>query len=450
MARFYLDFLILNGLLFGLQVTATVSIELVTNISDPDRVLNEILSEVDRISTFPDKAEDPEVRRQTLQESTIRVGLIGPPPTSVDAAVKLREVAEIVREDLLGLPGVADIEIPEERLRSYGLSLSNVAAIVAKENYELPGETIRDDTQEILLCGHSRRLYGEEIATLPLLSGNSGTVLTIGEIGVVRDEFIDTAAICEINGEPGLALSVIRNRTDDLLAVVDTVCDYVDTADLPTGYQLVTWSDQSVDVRERVQLLIVNGRQGLALVAFLLALFLDLRAAIGIPICVFVTGAYLYFTGSTLNMLSMFAFIMALGIVVDDPIDIHAHRLMGKSPAKAAYDETVEVMPSVITAVLTTIAAFIPLLFVTGRTGNMLSVMPLALVSMLVVSMLEAFMILPSHMSHPDSLVFRLLRFVFYPFVWIMHVIGWLNRRTSRALDVFIQYFYLCQHCGLF
>lgn len=447
----------------AMEGSASVSIELMSNVSDPDRVLNEIRSEVDRISSFPGMAEDPEVRRQTRQETAIRVGLIGPAPTSVDAALKLREVAELVREDLLALPGVADIEIsgakdyqidieiPEERLRSYGLSLSKVAAIVAKENYELPGGTIRDDSQEILLRGHSRRLYGEEIAELPLLSGNSGTVLTIGEIGTVRDEFTDTAAVCEINGEPGLALSVVRNKTDDLLAVVDAVYEYVETADLPNGYHLVTWSDQSVDVRERVQLLIVNGLQGLALVAFLLALFLDLRAAfwvaIGIPFCVFVTGSYLYFSGNTLNMLSMFAFIMALGIVVDDAIvvceNIHAHQQMGKSPFKAAYDGTVEVVPSVLTAVLTTVAAFVPLLFVTGQMGKMLSVMPIALLSMLLVSMLEAFMILPAHMSHPDSLVFRMLRFIFYPFLWLVHVIGWLNRQTSRALEGFIQYFYL-------
>ncbi|MEW4453352.1 efflux RND transporter permease subunit [Bremerella sp. JC817] len=442
---------------------ASVSIELMSNVSDPDRVLNEIRSEVDRISSFPEMAEDAEVRRQARQETAIRVGLLGPPPTSVDAALKLREVAEQVREELLGLPGVADIdisgakdyqidiEIPEERLRSYGLSLSKVASIVAKENYELPGGTIRDDSQEILLRGHSRKLYGEEIAELPLLSGNSGTVLTIGEIGIVRDEFTDTAAICEINGEPGLALSVIRNKTDDLLAVVDEVYQYVETADLPDGYHLVTWSDQSVDVRERVQLLIVNGLQGLALVAFLLALFLDLRAAfwvaIGIPFCVFVTGAYLYFSGQTLNMLSMFAFIMALGIVVDDAIvvceNIHAHQQMGKTPWQAAFDGTSEVVPSVMTAVLTTVAAFVPLLFVTGQMGKMLSVMPVALLAMLIVSMLEAFMILPCHMSHHDSLVFRAMRVIFYPFIWVVHVIGWLNRLTSRVLDTFIQYFYL-------
>lgn len=443
--------------------SASVSIELRSNISDPDRVLNEIRSEVDRITSFPDMAEDPEVRRQTRQETAIRVGLIGPPPTSVDAAMNLREVAEMVREELLALPGVADIEIsgardyqidieiPEERLRAYGLSLSKVAQIVAKENYELPGGTIRDDSQEILLRGHSRRLYGDEIAELPLLSGNSGTVLTIGEIGVVRDEFTDTAAICEINGEPGLALSVIRNKTDDLLAVVDAVYGYVAAADLPEGYHLVTWSDQSVDVRERVQLLVVNGLQGLALVGFLLALFLDLRAAfwvaIGIPFCVFVTGSYLYFSGNTLNMLSMFAFIMALGIVVDDAIvvceNIHAHQQMGKTPMQAAYDGTVEVVPSVITAVLTTVAAFVPLMFVTGQMGKMLSVMPVALLSMLFVSMLEAFLILPSHMSHHDSLVFRAIRVIFYPFIWLVHVIGWLNGLTSQALDAFISRFYL-------
>ena len=440
----------------------SVNIELKSEVDDPDRVFNEIRTEVDRIPSFPEKAEDPEVRRMTFQETAIRVGILGPPRLGEQSDVKLREVAESVRNDLLLLSGVSDvqvtggkdyqidIEIPEETLRAYGLSLTEVARVVRRENYELPGGTIRAKSQEVVVRGHNRHLHGEEIAKLPLLTDPGGAVLSVGELGVVRDEFTDTEAVCEIDGKPGLALSVIRNRTEDLLAVVDRVYEYVGQARLPEGYRLITWGDQSVDVRDRVHLLIVNGLQGLAVVVVLLALFLDLRTAfwvaVGIPFAVFTTGAYLYFTGQTLNLLSMFAFIMALGILVDDAIvvseNIHAHRQTGKPAVQAAIDGTCEVVPSVMASVLTTVIAFVPLLFVTGMMGKFLGVLPMALIAMLLISMLEAFTVLPCHMSHEESGLFRFFGVVFYAFRWVGWVVEALNRRVNRGLDWFLLHVY--------
>jgi multidrug efflux pump subunit AcrB len=442
--------------------SGTVTIELKSDVDNPDRVFNEIRAEVDRIPSFPEMAEDPEIRRRTFQDTAIRVGVLGPAQRSDEGDLRLREVAEHVRDDLLLLPGVSDVqvtggkdyqidvEIPEDKLRAHNLSLSEVARIVRRENHELPGGTIRARSQEVVVRGHNRRLRGEEIAKLPLVSDPGGAVLTVGELGTVRDEFDDTTAVCEINGEPGLGLSVIRNKTEDLLAVVDSVYEYVRTAAMPEGYRLVTWNDQSIDVRDRVRLLVVNGLQGLAIVIVLLTLFLDLRTAfwvaVGIPFAVFSTGAVLFFTGDTLNLLSMFAFIMALGILVDDAIvvseNIHAHRQSGKSPMQAAIDGTCQVIPSVTSSVLTTVIAFVPLMFVSGMMGKMLSVLPYALIAMLLISMLEAFTVLPCHMSHDDSGIFRFFRLVFYAFHWVGRILAAMNRYTNRALEWFIRSIY--------
>ncbi len=172
-----------------------------------------------------------------------------------------------------------DIEVPEETLRSYGVSLQKLAQVVRRENFQLPGGTLRADSQEVLLRAHNRRLTGEEIAKLPLITDPDGAVLRIGDIGTVRDAFTDLAATSEFNGHPVLVLSVQRNTSEDLLSMVDHVKDFVRTYEPPSGYQLVTWGDRSVEVRSRVRLLTVNGLQGLAIVFMLLAIFLDLRLA---------------------------------------------------------------------------------------------------------------------------------------------------------------------------
>lgn len=433
----------------------TVTLELEANVKNPDRVLNEVRSEVDRIPSFPAMAEDYEIRRMTHQDTAIRVGVLGPPGHTEESDLRLRAVAEKVLDDLLRLPGVSDvgitggkdyqidIEIPEDTLRSYGLSLTEVANVVRRENHQMPGGTIRTKSQEVTVRGYNRYLRGEEIARLPLVTQAGGAVLTIGDLGVVRDEFTDTTAICEINGQPGLGLSVTRNTSEDLLAVVDAVYDYVENAELPEGYRLTTWSDRSVDVRDRIKLLAGNGLQGLVLVFLLLAMFLDLRlafwAAMAIPFCIFTTGIYLYFTGQTLNLLSMFAFVMAMGIIVDDAIvvgeNIHTHRQMGKSALQAAIDGTFEVMPSVTTSVATTVIAFLPLMFVAGMMGKFIGVLPVALVAMLLISLVECFTIFPCHLAHEDSGFFRLLNTVFYAFRWVIWILKAMNRMASATLE---------------
>ena len=442
--------------------SGNVIIELNAQVRSPDRVLDEVRSEVDRIPSFPEVAEDPEIRRVTTRQPAIRVGVYGPAIETPEDEIQLRNLAEQVRDDLLRLDGVStvdfisprdfqiDIEIDENTLRALGLSLTQVADIVRRENRELPAGTIRGESQEVLLRGNNRRVTGPEIAELPLITQPGGAVLTVGDVATVRDEFADTAAASAINGQPAMGLSVMRSSAEDLLGMIDVVKEYVATTNLPQGYELITWSDQSVEVRGRLNMLYKNAFLGLIIVFFLLVLFLDLRlafwVALGIPFAVFTAGSYLYFTGQTMNMISMFAFVMALGIVVDDAIvvgeNIFAHRQMGKPFRQAAIDGAVEVMPSVMASVTTTVIAFAPLLFVTGVMGKFIAVMPAAIIAMLVASLFECVTILPLHLAHRDSLLFKVLRVLLFVFIWVVPLIRWMNQRAAGVLDYVIEHVY--------
>ncbi len=412
-----------------------VLVELDSNVRDVQKIVTEIRSRVDRITNFPELAEDPQVEQITFREAAIKVAVIGPDSTSPNAEMKLREVTEGVRDDLLELgevtqaniqgakPFQIDVEVSEDTLRKHGLTLTSVAQILRRENIEMPGGQLRSDGQEILLRGKNRREIGEELKQLPVLAQSGGTVLTVGDIGTVRDAFDDSSMVNEVNGRPALVISVDRTSDEDLLDITSSVHKYVEKASVPPGYSLQVWGDTSVDVRDRMRMLRDNGLQGLLMVFVLLALFLEFRLAfwvsLGIPICVMGAGAILLNTGQTLNMLSMFAFLMALGIVVDDAIvvgeNIYAHRSMGKDFVTAAIDGTVEVLPSVLTAVMTTIIAFMPFFFVSGVMGKFIAVMPVAIIAMLAISLVEASTALPCHLSHdpnekPHTVIAKIMR----------------------------------------
>ncbi len=409
--------------------SGTVVLDLHSYVRDPQRVLNEVRAEVDRIPSFPELAEDPIVKLITLRREVIRVGVVGPEQDDAESRWKLREIAEQVRDALLDLPSVSqveiigtpnyqiDVEISEKTLREYGLSLQQVADILRRQNLELPGGTLRGFSQEVILRGKSKFLTGPEIAQLPLISHPDGVVLKVGDLAKVRDHFVDTASVTRINRRPGVVLAIQKTAAEDLLAISREVKDFIAKVNtpggfqLPPGYDLIVWSDLSVLVAQRLELLTRNGIQGLLVVFLLLALFLDIRlafwVAMGLPVAIFTTGGIMYLRDDTLNMMSMFSFLVALGILVDDGIvigeNIFTHRRMGKSFAQAAFDGTYEVLPAVYNSVATTIVAFMPLLFVPGIIGKFIAIFPVAVITMLVVSLLEATFILPCHLGHESK-----------------------------------------------
>lgn len=438
-------------------------IELNSNVRDVGKVLNEVRSEIDRIPSFPEQAEDPEVQQIVLRQPAIYLGVVAPEGgrhTEADE-LKLREVVERVRDDLLQLPSVSqanilgakdfqiDVEIPEAKLREYGLSLKAVAQTIRRQNLELPGGSMKTQGQEVLLRGKDKQVLGEGIGKIPLVSQPDGVVITVDDLAEVRDEFDDITSISRINGRPGWVISIDRTATEDLLKLVAEVKGYAADKKLP-GYELLTWADRSIEVRDRIDMLVSNGLQGLILVFLCLAVFLDLRlafwVAMGIPASLCGAGIVLYFGGHTMNMLSMFAFLMALGIVVDDGIvigeNIYEHRQRGKTPLQAAIDGASEVIPSVLGSVGTTIIAFMPLMFVSGVMGKFIYIIPVAVIAMLLVSLVESTFSLPLHLSHRDGLFFFVMRQLLYPVRWMGAVFAWINVHADRWLGVFIQRWY--------
>ena len=441
-------------------------VEMKSTVKDPQKVINDIRSEVDRIPSFPLSSEKPLVQQITFREPAIRVALIGPDSDQKDAEWKLREVAELIRDEILELPEVSqanilgakpfqiDVEIPEDTLQTYGLSLSQVAQILRRENVEIPGGQLKAEGQEILLRGNNKREYGEEIRQLPLITKPGGLVLTVGDLGKVRDDFEDQSAVNKVNGKPSLVISVDKTTEEDLLAIADAVHKYVKEAKLPPGYSMEVWGDTSVDVRDRIRLLRDNGLQSLVLVFIVLTLFLERKlafwVALGIPVSILGAGIVLMLFGQTLNMLSMFAFLMALGIVVDDGIvigeNIYSHRMMGKSPYQAAIDGTSEVIVSVISSVATTIMTFMPLFYVTGVMGKFIAVMPLAVIAMLTVSLFESTFSLPNHLSHSGTeskgIIGRLFAALMKPFAPMGRMVDRLSAGFSVGLEWFTQNVY--------
>lgn len=442
-----------------------VRLVLLSDVTDEEvqRILGEVRAQISRIRGWPTLAEKPDIRKNTKRGTAIRVGVIGPTGDSEAAAIQLRQVTERVRSDLLRLPSVSqvdlvsvpayqiDIEMPEQSLRAHNLSLRDVADSVRRENLDMPAGSIRTESQEILVRAANQRELGYQLADIPLIREKNGAVLTVGDLGTVHDAFDDEYFVSEIHGRPALLVTVEASVREDILRMCDEVRSYVADPRVPDGYELVTIRDKSWMVTDRLTLLAENGWIGFCLVFLMLALFLNLRlafwVALGVPISLLGACGILFYMGETLNMTSLFAFIVALGIVVDDAIivgeNVYAHRSMGKSLRAAAVDGTREVMPSVITGVLTTVIAFLPILYLEGRIAKFTIVLPLSVGAILTISLIESLTVLPAHLGHGDGALMKLLQRALWPLRPAAWLIAAGNRRLSRFLDGFVEHAYL-------
>lgn len=428
----------------------SVICELSAGVRDPQKVLNEIKSEVDRIPTFPEFAEEPDIRQITLREPAVRVAVLGGAREGEMAERDLRAVAEQVRSELLQLPsgpGVTlearpyqiDVEIPETTLQKYNLTLSQVAMILRDRNLDMPAGHLRTENSDYLMRGKNKLLDGREIGQLPLLTTPEGTVLTVSDVGVVRDGFLDETTSCTVNGKPALVLVVSKTSQQDLIEICKQVREFVRDSPMPDGYSLEIFADSSRMVQERLSMLGTNALQGLLIVFVTLALFLDIRlafwVAMGIPVAVLGACAVMLATDQTLNMISLFAFIMVLGIVVDDAIvmseNVHVHRQRGKSPVRAAIDGVAEVFPSIASSVAIATISVLPMFFVSGVMGKFIAVMPVAIIATLIISLFETTICFPTHLSHlrDTPRIPRVLRFLGIGMLYR----GW--TRISNAVD---------------
>ena len=405
------------------QITSTASegsgrvvvdLELSADIS---RVVDDVKSRVDAIDTFPEETEKPIIQEVTARRQVIDIAVWG------DADERtLKVVAERARDQLLAMPGITQvdltnarpyeisIEISEENLRRHGLTFEQVARAIRFSSLDLPAGSVKTEGGEILLRTKGQAYRGREFEDLVLISRPDGTHLRLGEVARVVDGFADTDQMSRFQGKPALVLQVYRTGDQAALEIAENVHSYIETAQpaMPEGLNLTAIQDSSKILRDRLDLLARNGRNGLILVVLTLALFLRFRLAfwvsLGIPISFL--GAMWLLPGMdvSINMISLFAFIVVLGIVVDDAIivgeNVFTHQSQHGGRLKGAIEGTQEVSVPVIFAVLTTVAAFMPLVAVEGIMGKMMRNIPLVVIPCLLFSLVECLFILPAHLSH--------------------------------------------------
>lgn len=426
------------------QGTVTAELE---DYVDQRTILSDIEAAVSRIEAFPQETEEPIISEVSNRTQVMSIVLFGDVPERT-----LKELIEGMRDELTALPNISQvdisgvrryeisIEVSEEALRRHQLTFEQVAAQVRRASLDLPGGSIETEGGEILLRTKGQRYRGGQFEDLTLITRNDGTVLRLGDVASVRDGFEDTDIVSFFDGKPAAVLKVYRVGEQDALEVAGIVKSYVEEQRdlLPAGVSIDIWFDQSHYLSERIDLLVRNAYIGLILVFICLTLFLNPKLAfwttMGIPIS-FMGGFWLLPQfGLTINMISLFAFIVVLGIVVDDAIvvgeNIFSYRQQGMDPVEAAVRGVREMATPVVVAILTTVVAFMPLLFTAGEIGKIVSVIPVVVIAVLIVSLVEALLILPAHLSGPRR----------------QYVPGPLSRIHSRVhagLDWFIQHPYM-------
>jgi len=391
----------------------------VTAMDDMDinELTDDVKNEVDQITTFPDGAEEPEIQASSHSRGVLTIALYGDKGERA-----LRDKAEELRDELLQqsditqvvMEGVRDhevhVELSQDQLRRFGLTLSGVADVIAAAAVDVPGGTVRTQGGDILVRVKERRDWAWEFGDIPLITGTDGSEVLLKDVAEVSEDFEESHSYAMYNGMPAVRMEVYRigNQTpgDVARAAREVVADY--EASLPEGMGVAIEHDMSDVFLQRAELLLNNAWLGLILVFGLLALFLEIRVAfwvcLGIPVSFL--GAFLFLPGlgMSINMISMFAFIVALGIVVDDAIvvgeNIHALRQQGKGPLEAAVIGAREMAMPVTFSVLTNVVAFCPLLFVPGVPGKIFMAIPVVVITVFMISLVESLLVLPAHMAH--------------------------------------------------
>ncbi len=397
---------------------ASVKIE-TTGEFDLDETLIEIKNAVDGVSSFPTAAEKPIIFKQRSRTQAAYMGLSG----DVDL-LTLKKYAQNVEDDFLGSGIISKIsingypaleisvEVKEENLLRYNLTFDLISKAIAANNTDISAGQIKSDDEEILIRSRNRSVDPNVIGDIILRANNDGSFLRIRDIAKVKTKFADVSSYALINGKVGVFFSIEKLGNEDLQDISDFINDYVKKFNKENNsVQLAVTYDFNSMLNSRLQLLYDNGGIGLLLVIISLAFFLSFRLSLwvawGIPSSFLAMFVVASISGITINMISLFGMILVVGILVDDGIviaeNIFAHFEMGKSPKRAAIDGAWEVFPAVMTSVTTTIVAFAPLLLLEGKM-EVLYEMAFIVVISLAFSLVEAFFVLPSHLSSPHIL----------------------------------------------
>jgi multidrug efflux pump subunit AcrB len=399
----------------------SINIELVAG-TNRMKAFQDIDQAVNRIRTFPDDIEEPEVRLQSRQRDVMEIVLYG------DADIwSLRKLSERLRDRMLSNESITQVEIgnvpdyvthveiPRNTLREYGLTLGEVADIIVQSSEEIPAGALETESGEILLRMKERKQWAREFGNIEVVTSESGASITLEELADITDGFEETGFHGQFNRQPSISLSIYRIGEQSPLKIAAAVEEIMKSfeASLPPGVQYRIDSNRAEDYRQRLSLLTENGVLAILIVLVILALFLNFRLAFWVMmgmVISFIGGLFFLPTiGISINMISMFGFLVVLGIVVDDAIvvgeNIYEHRQQGKGLLQAAIDGVRDISKPVIFSILTNIIAFVPLLFIPGTTGKFWWPLPAVVITVLVVSLFEALFILPAHLGHTSGKV---------------------------------------------
>ncbi len=416
-----------------------VNVELEDSVNADD-VYNDVETNVNGLTDFPpEDAERPIITKIRLTPNVISLAIYGDVPEST-----IKFWAESIEDDLRQLPGVAkttlkgirdyqiSVEVPEASLRQYDLSLQNIGDAIKRFSTDIPAGTIESDQGDVLLRVQQKKYTGDEFEKIVMRTLPDGSLLKLGDIGKVIDGFEDVNLISKFNGEPAAFIDVSRSDTGDTLSTAKHVKDYLKTVSLPKNLKLSLQKDETVVLNDRINLMLRNGVLGFMLVFLILLLFLDLKLAfwtsLAIPVSFLGGLMVIHFMGYSLNMVSIFALIVVLGVVVDDAIivgeSIFEMQEQSNGNPNAVLQGVRSVVAPVTIGVATTMAAFAPLIFSTGTLGQIIKVIPIVVIPILAISLLEAYFILPAHLSSPSR--------------WSKGVVRHMREKVTSTLHQFI------------
>ena len=420
-----------------------ISIELIAG-SERMRAFQDIDQAINRIRTFPDDIERPVVRLQSRQRDVLQIGLYG------DADIwTLRTLAERLRNILLSNPEITQVElgnvpdyetrveIPRQTLQKYNLTLGQVADIIQQSSNDVPAGSVQTQSGEILLRMQERKQWAKEFGDITILSSDNGAKVLLRDIATITDGFEETGFHGQFNQTNYVELRIFRIGDQSPLEIAEVTEAILEDFQLPPGIKYRTDSNRAEDYRERLSLLTENGLLAIAIVLIILTLFLEYRLAFWVMMGMtvsFIGGMIILpLIGVSVNMISMFGFLVVLGIVVDDAIvvgeNIYEYRQKGLSPIQAAIAGAKDVSLPVTFSIVTTIIAFVPLLFMPGETGKFWQPLPAVVIVILARSLLEALFILPSHLGH--------LKMKRSNNKWVSKLEGW-QQSFAQGFDRFV------------
>jgi multidrug efflux pump subunit AcrB len=388
---------------------------------DIDFMLLEVKNAVDRVPSFPVGMEPLIVSKREQSRTTITFAISG----SNVPLVTLKQIGRQVENDLRGIDGISQIQIsgyPEEEIEialnetnllAYNLTFAEVSQAVNESSLITTGGTIKTDAEEYLIRANSRSYYAEELSNLVVKADASGRTIQLKDIAVVRDQFSETPNSNYFNGNLAIDVTITSTNTEDLISSSDQTKVYIEEFNQKyDNVQLSVVTDLSIVLVQRTVLLTENAIAGMILVFIFLSVFLNTRlafwVAFGLPVAFLGMFTFAGYYDVTINVLSLFGMIIVIGILVDDGIviaeNIYQHYEKGKSPEQAALDGVMEVLPAIVSAILTTILAFSIFLFLDGRIGEFFGEVSVVVILTLVVSLVEALIILPAHLAHSKAL----------------------------------------------